>query len=234
MSEEKVEIKKSLVVKLAEVMQQVKYIQKRGFNSFHKYKYATESDVAEKVREELAARHIIMIPNVVSQSNREHTNAKGKTEYIATVTMEFRFLDGESGEEISFHSVGEGQDAGDKAVYKAITGAQKYALMKAFMIPTGDDPEADNGTDERNAGSNENQNNSSQQQTKNDNKKLATDKQMNLIRNLLIDVAKANGISDDEAYKTLKAHMKKDMEWYTPAEASKAITILQDAVKKGA
>src|SRR5699024_6730814 len=43
-----------------------------------------------------------------------------------------------------------GQDAGDKAVYKAITGATKYALMKVFMIPTGDDPEQDYEADERN------------------------------------------------------------------------------------
>lgn len=159
MSEEK---QKTLVKKLSEVMQEVKYIQKRGHNKFHNYKYATESDVAEKVREALAERSVIMIPNVKEHTTREHINAKGKTEYIASVVMEFKFIDGESGEEISFHSVGEGQDAGDKAVYKAITGAQKYALMKAFMIPTGDDPEADSGTDERNNG---NQNNVSNYQS---------------------------------------------------------------------
>ena len=45
---------------------------------------------------------------------------------------------------------GSGQDAGDKGIFKAISGAQKYALMKAFMIPTGDDPEQDAGVDERN------------------------------------------------------------------------------------
>jgi hypothetical protein len=39
--------------------------------------------------------------------------------------------------------VGEGQDAGDKAVYKAMTGALKYCLLKTFLIPTGDDPERD-------------------------------------------------------------------------------------------
>lgn len=37
--------------------------------------------------------------------------------------------------------IGEGMDTGDKAIYKAITGAQKYVLMKTFLIPTGDDPE---------------------------------------------------------------------------------------------
>ncbi|TPG86852.1 hypothetical protein EEL32_12120 [Brevibacillus laterosporus] len=146
------EQQRSLIKKLAKVMQDVKYIQKRGYNKFHNYNYATEADVAEKVREILASQNVIMIPNMTSHSVREHVNAKGKTEYIATVQMEFKFYDGESGEELTFHMVGEGQDAGDKATYKAITGAQKYALMKAFMIPTGDDPEGDAGVDERNNG----------------------------------------------------------------------------------
>lgn len=141
---------KTLVKKLAKVMNEVKYIEKKGFNKFHKYRYATESDVAEKVREVLADQHVMMIPNMKEHQVREHTTAKGKTEYIATVMMEFTFMDGESGESISFSMAGEGQDTGDKAYYKAITGAQKYALMKAFMIPTGDDPEQDSGVDERN------------------------------------------------------------------------------------
>lgn len=142
---------KQLVKKLAEVMTEVKYIQKTGYNSFHKYKYATEADVNEKVREELSKRNVIMIPNTKSHSVRTHTTSKGSTEYIVTVEIEFTFYDGDTGESISFTVFGEGQDAGDKATYKGITGAQKYALMKAFMIPTGDDPEADSGVDERNA-----------------------------------------------------------------------------------
>ena len=142
---------KQLVKKLAEVMMQVKYIPKNGYNEFNRYKYATEADVNEKVREELAKRNVIMIPSVKSHQIREHVNRKGNTEYIATVEVEFTFMDGDTGETISFTTYGEGQDAGDKGTYKAITGAQKYALMKAFMIPTGDDPEADRGVDERNA-----------------------------------------------------------------------------------
>lgn len=143
---------RSLVKKLTEVMKQVQYIQKKGFNNFNKYKYATESDVQEKVREVLAEQNVIMLPDVVEHSVREHTNRKGNVEYIATVKVLFTFIDGDTGEDLKIHSIGEGQDSGDKAVYKAITGAQKYALMKAFMIPTGDDPEADNGVDERNSG----------------------------------------------------------------------------------
>jgi hypothetical protein len=144
------ETERKLVSKLAEVMKRVRYIQKTGVNDFHRYKYATEADVNEHVREVLAELNVVMIPNVVSHSVREHTNAKGKTEYIVTVAVDFTFFDGETGETITFRTYGEGQDAGDKGTYKAITGAQKYALMKAFMIPTGDDPEGDNGVDERN------------------------------------------------------------------------------------
>jgi hypothetical protein len=146
---------KMLVKKLANVMKQVKYIEKKGFNKFNKYKYATESDVAEKVREVLAEQNVIMLPDVVEHTTREHVTRNGNTEYIATVKVKFTFIDGDTGEELSIHSSGEGQDSGDKAVYKAITGAQKYALMKAFMIPTGDDPEADNTVDERNNGQGE-------------------------------------------------------------------------------
>jgi len=161
---------RKLVKKLAKVMSEVKYIKKNGFNKFNNYSYATESDVAEKVREVLADQQVIMLPDVVEHSTREHVNRKGNTEYIATVKVKFTFIDGETGEELSIHSAGEGQDAGDKAVYKAITGAQKYALMKAFMIPTGDDPEGDNGVDERN---NEKQTQSFQTQGKSPNKSLS-------------------------------------------------------------
>lgn len=131
-------------------MEQVKYIEKRGYNKFHRYNYATESDVSEKVREVLVEQNVMMLPDIIEHATREHVNQKGNIEYIATVKVKFTFIDGETGEELSIHSIGEGQDAGDKAVYKAITGATKYALMKAFMIPTGDDPEADVGVDNRN------------------------------------------------------------------------------------
>lgn len=139
-----------LVRKLAKVMSDVKRVPKNGYNSFSKYNYATESDIAEKVRESLSEQNVVMLPDVEEHTTREHVNRKGYTEYIATVMVKFTFIDGDTGENLSIHCAGEGQDPGDKAIYKAITGAQKYALMKAFMIPTGDDPEADSVPDKNN------------------------------------------------------------------------------------
>lgn len=163
---------KTLVKKLVKVMQQVQYIQKRGHNKFHNYTYATEADVAEKVREVLAENNVIMIPNMLSHEVMEKTNRQGNLEYIVTVNMEFTFMDGDSGEIITYHMSGQGQDAGDKGIYKAVTGAQKYALMKAFMIPTGDDPEADESVDERNNAKEEPKHEATNQQTKKATNKL--------------------------------------------------------------
>jgi hypothetical protein len=138
---------KSLVKKLAEVMMAVKYIQKRGRNSHFGYNYATEADVSDAIREELAKRHVIMLPSVKGHSVREHTTNKGNVEFITAMDIEFTFYDGDSGETLSFNMAGEGVDTADKGIYKGITGTQKYALMKSFMIPTGDDPELDEDED---------------------------------------------------------------------------------------
>jgi hypothetical protein len=55
--------------------------------------------------------------------------------------MNYRFVDARSGEELTVRVPGEGADPGDKAPYKAMTGALKYALLQSFLLATGDDPE---------------------------------------------------------------------------------------------
>jgi hypothetical protein len=55
--------------------------------------------------------------------------------------MNYRFVDARSGEELTVRVPGEGADSGDKAPYKAMTGALKYALLQSFLLATGDDPE---------------------------------------------------------------------------------------------
>jgi hypothetical protein len=60
---------------------------------------------------------------------------------MARVVMAYTFADVDSGEEIIAKVAGQGLDAGDKAPYKAMTGALKYALLQSFLLATGDDPE---------------------------------------------------------------------------------------------
>jgi hypothetical protein len=62
-------------------------------------------------------------------------------ERVARVVMTYTFSDVETAETVTVKVPGEGLDVGDKASYKAMTGALKYALLQSFLLATGDDPE---------------------------------------------------------------------------------------------
>jgi hypothetical protein len=131
---------RSLVKKLAEVMAAVERIPKRGRNDFHKYDYATEADIAATVREELAKRSVMLIPSIRGEA-RHPVGEKGSV--LTVLEMEMSFHDGESGERLDYPWRGYGTDKEDKGGYKAMTGGEKYFLLKTFLMPTGDDPEHD-------------------------------------------------------------------------------------------
>jgi hypothetical protein len=144
MSETKAaEPKRSLVKKLAEIMGEVGHVAKNGRNVSQGYDYATEADIAAAVRGGLSKRAVMMIPSVEKTEWSSLPTRSGGSLRLCTLTVKFTLEDGDSGETRSLIAVGEGTDSGDKASYKAMTGAEKYALMKLFLIPTGDDPEKD-------------------------------------------------------------------------------------------
>lgn len=130
----------SLIQKLSKVMSAVERVPKRGRNEFHKYDYATESDIVATVRSEFSKQQIIMFPSVVGES-RHPVGDKGMV--LTSLDMKFSFFDGESGENLEFEWKGYGTDKEDKGGYKAMTGGLKYFLLKTFLMPTGDDPEED-------------------------------------------------------------------------------------------
>ena len=132
---------KTLVKKLAKIMGKIGVVPKTGFNKFHKYNYTTEADVQAITSNRMAEENLIMIVIEIENETRQVTTRGGNTEFIYRGTFDFQIHDGDSGEVLTMRVSGEGQDAGDKAAYKALTGAHKYALMKLFQISTGDDPE---------------------------------------------------------------------------------------------
>jgi len=140
------EAKTSLASKIAKVMQAVGYVEKGGTNSAQGYKFVQASAVADKVRSELAKLNVSMTPTLVEPMGFGQTPS-GK-QSLVTLRFTWTLTDGDTGETITWQSVGTGADSGDKAVYKAATGALKYALLTGFLIPTGDDPEADSRTDD--------------------------------------------------------------------------------------
>ena len=133
-------IRLNLRQKLAEVRRRIGYVQKRGHNERFNYSYVTAADIAGSVGDILAELGVVVIPRLEDISY-ESAVGRGEATRMARVVMAYTFADVDSGEEIIAKVAGQGLDPGDKAPYKAMTGALKYALLQSFLLATGDDPE---------------------------------------------------------------------------------------------
>lgn len=136
--------KLTLIGKLAAIMAEVERIPKNGTNEFHKYKYVTESDLVDALRGKLAKAGIVIIPSVEKATT--HVGAvqtKSGSQSLTDLEMSFTIYDAVSDQKITAKWAGQGADAGDKGIYKAMTGGMKYFLMKTFLVSTGDDPEGE-------------------------------------------------------------------------------------------
>ncbi len=136
---EKPEIKPdpiNLYRKMWEVMRDTTFIADDKTNAFHKYKYASEETIKRTLQKQFIEKKILFHFSVQNQSVND---VKGLTQIVC----HYSFIDIETGSAITGPFVGQGEDSGDKGVWKAVTGAIKYVLTSNFLIPTGDDPEND-------------------------------------------------------------------------------------------
>ncbi len=133
-----------LAAKMLAVMAAVGHIPKRGKNLSQNYQYVTEADMADGVRDAMVKNGVALFVTTLERSVAvDAVKTKFGAQNLTTVKMQFTFMDVESGEKFESIFYGDGMDGGDKGLYKAMTGADKYALMKEFLVPTGDDPELD-------------------------------------------------------------------------------------------
>lgn len=133
----------TLYRKIAAVTAAVSRIPKNGENAFHHYRYATESDITDGLRELLKDNGLAFLPPSVVSWERDETADNPKQGPRTRVQVQFGIACCDTGEVFTSMLWGEGQDTSDKGFYKAYTGAVKYFLMKTFLIATGDDPERD-------------------------------------------------------------------------------------------
>ena len=127
-----------IYAKLAAAVGEVDRIAKDGKNAHFKYSYTSAEEVYRVVRAPLLKHGLVVIPQA---TGFEQDGQMG------TVRLNLRIIDTETGEEIEAQWYGEGQDKGDKAFYKAVTGGMKTFLRALFLLPADDDPEADPRTD---------------------------------------------------------------------------------------
>lgn len=122
------------------------------------YKAVSERDVIDAVKPLEARYRVFSYPyerNIVAQETLENERLLANGDRVA-VTSKFmrietvyRFVNIDKPYEYTeVKGYGDGIDTGDKAPGKAMTYADKYALMKAYKISTGDDPDQEKSPDD--------------------------------------------------------------------------------------
>lgn len=112
-----------------------------------KYKAVGEADVLKAIKPLEAKYKVYSYPysrKIIETGTIESVNYKGevKKNLFERIETIYRFINVENPQEyIDITSYGDGIDSQDKSVGKAMTYADKYALLKAYKIITGDDPD---------------------------------------------------------------------------------------------
>ena len=130
--------KMGLVKKLVEILAELGPVEKKGRNPHFGYNYVSEGQVMSELRHKLSSRNVFLSTSVETCVPQY---GEPKAGVFVLVTTKHTFRDADTGEELTIGGAGLGWDSGDKGVYKAITGATKYALMKNFLITDEQDPE---------------------------------------------------------------------------------------------
>lgn len=142
--------KQNLYQKIQSVSNEIRNIEKEMTVGTGSYSYKAVSDlgVTLAVKDAETKFKLVSIPVKQELVNSEviRTIKKNGDEgltYVDTIKMTVRIIDLEDITSfIEVESFGKGIDSGDKGFGKASTYARKYALLNAYKIATGEDPDA--------------------------------------------------------------------------------------------
>lgn len=143
------EIKKNLYEKIQLVSNEIKNIEKNmtvGKGNYA-YKAVQDIDVTLEVKQAESKYRLVSIPIkqelVKSEIVRVVKDGGGEAiQYMDIVKMTLRIINlDNTAEFVDVESFGRGLDPGDKGFGKASTYARKYALLNAYKIATGEDPD---------------------------------------------------------------------------------------------
>lgn len=129
---------------MIDIMNKVSSIGKDRKNEAQRYNFRGIDDVYNEMHSIMAECGVFCIPNILEDRTEDRPSSKGGVLIYRVIKMSFDFI-AQDGSMVTATTIGEGMDSGDKASNKAMSVAQKYALIQTFLIPTDDlkDPEND-------------------------------------------------------------------------------------------
>lgn len=147
---------KNIFQKIQSVANEIKNIEKKlvvgeGKNA---YNAVGDQDVTLAVKEAESKHGIVSVPFkqelVKSEILRVANKGIETIKYVDIVKMTTRIYNIDNPSEyIDIETFGRGLDSGDKGFGKASTYARKYALLNAYKIATGEDPDAEKSKEEK-------------------------------------------------------------------------------------
>lgn len=127
---------------LRKMLKEKGVLKKGGRNEYSKYSYFSEAQYKELFTELFSEVGLELKFTELDYGIYDGGKNNGRMP-----KLQFTLMDCETGYGEETIITGEGQDSGDKAGYKAYTGAVKYYLANTFLVATGDDPEKDSPAD---------------------------------------------------------------------------------------
>ena len=133
--------------KLRKALKEKGVLERKGKNKYDDYKYFSEAQYKELFTELLADSDLELRFTELDYTCFEGT---AKMNNGRMPKLKFSLIDCETGFYEDTEITGEAMDKGDKAGYKAYTGALKYYLANTFMVATGDDVEKESPDEKAN------------------------------------------------------------------------------------
>ena len=129
---------KNIYQRMNQVMQEVDYVQKKDSNNGLKYKFASHDEVTGLLHGPITRAGIVVLPAV------ESYGMVGST-FMLQLSVDFVNIDDPSDRVVMKFTVPSGVNGtvSEKSFGATYSYACKYALLKAFMLETGEDADQD-------------------------------------------------------------------------------------------
>ncbi len=133
--------------KIPLIMSEIGAIAKSQKNTTQNYFFRGIDAVMQAVQPLMAKHGVFSVPKVLETTTEERTSKSGGTLIFRILKVRSRFY-ATDGSFFDAVTIGEACDSGDKASNKAMSAAEKYALLEVFKIPTEEPKDSENDSHE--------------------------------------------------------------------------------------